>query len=71
MLNEEGRLVIDSSDFCDSNLGCFQSYLRISFDEVIVVSCNCWRFISMTELYCRSMVPFLRERVSFFDLADG
>ncbi|TBU44315.1 hypothetical protein BD309DRAFT_862598, partial [Dichomitus squalens] len=33
MLNEEGRLIIDASDFCDSNLGCFQSCLRTLCDE--------------------------------------
>ena len=34
MLNEEGRLIIEASDFEDSNLGCFQSYLRTICDEV-------------------------------------
>ena len=71
MLNEEGRLVIDASDFCDSNLGCFQSCLRTSFDEVIMVSGNRLRLISPTELYCRSMEPFLREKVSLSHIPDG
>ncbi|TFK80631.1 hypothetical protein K466DRAFT_503589, partial [Polyporus arcularius HHB13444] len=33
MLNEEGRLIIDASDFEESNLGCFQSRLRTICDE--------------------------------------
>ncbi|KAI0635567.1 hypothetical protein C8Q77DRAFT_577303 [Trametes polyzona] len=34
MLNEEGRLIVDAADFCDSNLGCFQYLLRTLYDEV-------------------------------------
>ncbi|KAI0649496.1 hypothetical protein C8Q79DRAFT_903869, partial [Trametes meyenii] len=33
MLNEEGRLIVGAVDFCNANLGCFQSCLRTLYDE--------------------------------------